>query len=242
VLLIVGAVVVAFLTILSFSVFYQAPSCSDNKQNEGEAGVDCGGPCAYLCAESERAPQALFTRPVPNGEGRIDVVSEIENRNQDAGAKNASYTITFYAADATRLGSTMSGAIDLPPNSVTPVFVPGAPRGTVRALLEVVTSSLRWISMPTDRRIVPTATPPRLFGTASAPRVESILVNPSTRPLTNVRVIAFVYDSQDNIIAASATLVATIPPQGRASALFIWNAPFAGVPALIKITPVVPLP
>jgi hypothetical protein len=237
-------VVLAFLTILSFSIFYQAPSCSDGKQNQGEAGIDCGSPCAYLCVEQEKSPTVLFTKAVPNGTGRIDVVAEVENRNNNAGAKNVPYHISLYGADHAVVGDS-SGVIDLPPNSTTPLFVPGVASGNksvTGAFLEVAPESVKWMSMSVDRRIVPTATPPRLFGTAAAPRIESILVNPSTRTLSNVRVIAYIYDSEDNIIAASATLVATIPSQGRAAALFTWNAPFAGVPGLIKIIPVIPLP
>jgi hypothetical protein len=72
--------------------------------------------------------------------------------------------------------------------------------------------------------------------------VYATLTNPSTAPVTNVRVVVFIRNSQDDIIAASATLVASIPALGQASALFTWNAPFSGVPAQIEIIPVVPLP
>jgi hypothetical protein len=54
-------------------------------------------------------------------------------------------------------------------------------------------------------------------------------------------VIVFVHNAGGDIIAASATVVSTIPAQGSATALFTWNAPFSGVPALIEVIPVIPL-
>jgi hypothetical protein len=72
--------------------------------------------------------------------------------------------------------------------------------------------------------------------------VQATLTNPSATNLTNVRVIVFVYNSQGDIIASSATLVATVPAQGTTNALFAWNAPFSDVPALIEAIPVIPLP
>ena len=42
--------------------------------------------------------------------------------------------------------------------------------------------------------------------------------------------------------AGAAVLVPTIPAQGQATAFFAWNAPLSGVPALIEVLPVIPLP
>src|SRR3989344_1263580 len=88
ILLIVGAVAVAFLTTIGIAIFYNAPSCTDNKQNQDEAGVDCGGACSYLCIEQQLPPTVLFTKAIKNGDGRVDVVALIENKNSSAAAKD----------------------------------------------------------------------------------------------------------------------------------------------------------
>ena len=244
ILIIVGAVVVAFLATLFISTLYKAPSCSDGVQNQGEAGIDCGGPCYYRCTDEEQQPTTLFTKAVQNGEGRTDVIAEVENQNPDAAAKNVPYTITLYGPNQVVINQ-VSGTLDLPPSASVPLFMPGVSSGSqpvADAFLEIATSSYQWFSMPTDTRIVPTVSTPRLGGTAFAPRVEAVLTNPSVTPLSNVRAIVFVHDSTGDIIAASATVVASIPGQGTVPVTFTWNAPFSGVPALIEVIPVIPLP
>lgn len=243
ILIIIGAVVVAFLLIFSISVFYKAPSCSDGVQNQGESGIDCGGPCAYLCTEQEQAPTVLFTKAVSNGQGRLDAVAEVENKNA-AAARNVPYTITFYGTNQIEVGA-VSGVLDLPPNATVPVFVPGVATGNLTvtgAFLTIDSSLISWYSMPVDTRVVPSVSGTHISGSTSSPHIEATLSNGSNAPLSNVRAIVFVRDGAGNIIDASATVVENIPAQGSATALFTWNAPFSGVPALIEVTPVIPLP
>jgi len=244
ILIIIGAIVAAFLATLFISTFYKAPSCTDGVQNQAETGVDCGGPCAYLCTDQEQAPTVLFTKAVSNGEGRLDAIAEVENKNIGAAARNVPYTITLYGTNQALIGET-SGMLDLPPSGIVPVFVPGLSSSNQvvsGAFLEINPSSFEWYSMPTDTRIVPTVSSPQLGGTASAPRITATLTNNSVTPITNVRAIVFVHDSTGDIIAASATLVSAIPAQGQATVLFTWNGAFTGVPALIEVIPVTSLP
>ena len=93
ILSIVGAFVIAFLAILSFTIFYKTPSCTDGIQNQGETGIDCGGPCPYLCTSQELPPTVLFTKTVSNGAGRTDVIASVENQNQTAAAIGVPYVI-----------------------------------------------------------------------------------------------------------------------------------------------------
>ena len=244
ILLIVGAVVIAFLGILSISVLYKAPSCSDGVVNQGEAGVDCGGPCAYRCTAQEQPPTVLFTKAVPNGEGRIDAAAQVENKNPDAAAKNVLYKIMFYDTDQV-LVNEVTGTLDLPPNTIVPVFVPGVSfgnRAVAGAFLDIDSSSFRWFAMPVDMHIVPVVSTPKLGGTPSAPRIEAVLTNTSVTPLTNVRAVVFVHNSAGAVIAASATVLPLIPAQGEASAVFTWNGAFPDMPVLIKVIPIIPLP
>ena len=244
ILIIIGAVVIAFLVIVSIATFYKAPSCSDGVQNQGEAGIDCGGPCLYRCTAQEQPPTVLFTKAIPNGEGRIDAVAEVENKNPDAAAKNVPYRITFYGADQVLVGE-VSGTLDLPPSTIVPVFVPGVSSGNqtvAAAFLDIAPSSFQWFSMPVDTRVIPTVSTPNLGGTAAAPRIEAVLTNTSVTALTNVQAIVLVHNSKGDVIAASATVLPTIPAQGEATAVFTWNGAFSDVPALIEVTPIIPLP
>lgn len=244
ILLIVGAVAVAFLATVSVATFYKAPSCADETQNQGETGIDCGGPCAYLCTASEQPPTVLFTKAIQNSAGRIDIVAEVENKNPDAAARNVPYRITLYSADRSLIQE-VTGVLDLPPGASVPVFVSGVSSGKQTAgsaFLSIQPSAPQWFALPADSRVVPTVSNIILSGTAGAPRVEAVVANPSVTVLANVRAIVLVHSAQGDVIAASATVVPSIPAQGEAKAAFTWDSPFPGVPASIEVVPVIPLP
>jgi len=247
ILLIVGAVVVAFLTVVGVATFYETPSCTDNIQNQNETGVDCGGSCAYLCTVEVRSPTVLFTQALRSDSGRIDVIAMVENKNAVAAAKNVPYRITLYGADQSLIRR-VNGTLDLPSGARVPVFVPGVASGNyaiANAFLDIDPLSLKWFSLPTDPRVVPTVSNIRHVvrdGATSTPRIEAVLTNPGVAPLSNVQVVILVHDLNGDVIAASATVVSSIPSQGQAVATFTWNGPFQSDPALIEVIPVIPLP
>ncbi len=242
--LIVGTIAIAFLATVSIATFYKSPSCTDSVQNQDEEGIDCGGACQYLCLVEQQPPTVLFTKVIQNGEGRVDVIAEVENKNAAAAAKNVPYRITIYGADQ-MLIQEITGRLDLPPGAHVPVFVPGVSLGrqiVANAFLDIQASSPQWFTLPVDSRIVPIVSTPTLGGTTSAPRIEAVLTNPSVAPLVNIKVIILVYGDTGEVIAASATVVPSIPAQGFSTATFTWNNAFSSAPALIKVVPIIPLP
>lgn len=244
ILLIIGAIVVAFLTVVSIALFYKAPSCTDRVQNQEETGIDCGGPCSYLCREQQQPPTVLFTKAIKNGEGRVDIISLIENKNHNVAAKDVPYSITLYGTGQA-LVQKVTGTLDLLPGASVPVFVPGISSGkqkVVNAFLKIEASAPRWFSMPVDMRIVPTVFNTMQSGATTTPRIEAVLTNPGLVSINNVRAIVLVHNDKKEIIAASATIVPTIPAQGQATATFLWNEPFSSAPAVIEVVPIIPLP
>lgn len=244
ILLIVGLVAAAFLSVVGIAALYEAPSCTDNTQNQGESGIDCGGSCPYLCRTEQQPPTVLFTKALSYGAGRTDVIASVENKNARAAAKNVPYRITLYGSGQA-LVQEVTGMLDLPPGTTVPVYVPNIALGkqTVAGVfLDIATSSLKWFRMAAADRSVPTVSNTTQSGAVNAPRVEAILSNPTTAPFANVRTIVLVRDKNGDIIAASATVVPSIPAQGNATATFTWNNAFPDTPAAIEVVPVIPLP
>lgn len=244
ILLIVGAVVVAFVAIVSIATFYKAPSCTDGVQNQNEAGIDCGNPCAYLCTAQELPPTVLFTKAFPASTGRTVVVASIENKNPTAAARDIPYSAILYG-DKQTLIQEVSGTFDLPPGTTATIFIPGVMSGkqaVVRAFLNLDPSSIKWFTLISDPRIVPGVLNTIQSGSIDAPRVDATLVNTSVTTLTNVPVVALVRNINTDVIAASQTVVPSIPAQGQATATFTWNTAFSDEPASIEVVPIIPLP
>jgi len=241
---IIGAVVVAFFATVGIATFYETPTCSDGKQNQDETGVDCGGSCRYLCTAEQIAPTVLFARPLQTGNGRTDVIAEVENKNATAAAKDVPYTITFYDSTQTFVQN-IQGTLDLPPSATVPIFMSGISSGkqvVTAAFLTVDSSAVKWYRLITDPRVVPDVASPTLGGTTAAPRIEAAFTNPTTMVLSDIKAIVVVRNDRGDVIAASQTIVPTIPAQGVAKAIFTWNEPFMDVPARIEVTPITPLP
>ena len=243
-MLIISAIVVAFLTVVGIATFYQAPSCTDGVVNGDEADIDCGGSCTYLCAAQMQSPTVLLTKTFENGAGRTDAIALVENKNPNAAAKDVPYRITFYGVNQLLIQE-VTGTLDLPPGATEPVYVSGIVSGkqkVVNAFLDIAPSSLRWFTFVPDTRMVPIVSKTIQVGAPDAPRIEATLTNPGVTVLTNVQVIVFVRSENKDIIAASKTIVPSIPAQGQATATFTWNSSFPRPPVTIEVAPIIPLP
>ncbi len=92
-------VVIFFLLILALlAVFYfwsrPAMSCHDGKRNQGETGVDCGGPCAPCVKKINlKALQVLAVERADDGQGKEDLVVTILNPNEHYGVADFSFKI-----------------------------------------------------------------------------------------------------------------------------------------------------
>jgi hypothetical protein len=80
------------------------------------------------------------------------------------------------------------------------------------------------------------------MGTTSAPRIDATMMNAGVVALSDVQVVVLVHNVQGDVIAASKTIVSSVPAQGQATATFTWNRAFTDVPARIDVVPLVPLP
>lgn len=240
ILCVIAGAVLAGMLIATVS---KTPSCSDGVQNQGEQGIDCGGPCSNLCTALEQPPTVLYTKLVPGLTGLVDVVASVENKNADAQAESVPYTVSFYDASHT-LVHAETGTFDLPRGTTVPIFIANVGTGAAvptTAFLSIDSARINWVRS-TLSSVAPTVVGTRLLGATAAPRVEAQVANPTTVPLTNVHVIVLVHAIGDTIIAASATVVPTIPPQGQATAYFSWNRSFGILPQSIEVVPVPQLP
>jgi hypothetical protein len=232
-----AAVAIAFIAISAIAIFYETPTCFDGKQNDGETGVDCGGSCALLCTAAERAPQVSFATPLLPGNGRVDVIGYVENRNRDASAKGVRYEAELRDEEGALIGR-KEGTLDLPAGASVPVFAQGVAFGATAiaaAFLTIDETTLRW-----QRSSV--APPPVSVGevrieSGASPRVSAVLRNDTAYPLANVTVVATLFGADGQAIAASETVVRSLAARGTAPLVFTWPAPWSAEPVRADIVP-----
>ncbi len=235
--IILALVGVALVTVVIIATVYKAPSCTDKKQDQGETGIDCGGPCSYLCSVDEIAPRVSFVRAVSPQAGRTDVIAYVFNANSNAGVQAAKYTVELYDVSNHVIAS-KTGVVELPPSTNVPIYIPDfyfGPKQVAEAFLTFDQSSLLWmrgsgrpIQLSQSDLQYPTALVP-------TPKITATLTNPTAYPLYNQTEVVTVFGADNNAIAASQTVIPLISAQGSAPVVFTWNQAFSAIPARVEI-------
>lgn len=143
------ATVAAFVALSGASWYFLSvpkATCHDSERNQGEQGIDCGGPCSAACPEVYD-PQDLLVREaafVPGGEeGVYDVLGTIYNPNDELGASDIGYIFRLKGPAGEVLAETRGKSFILPQETKTILAVglrsPSSPQS-----VEIVFADARW--------------------------------------------------------------------------------------------------
>ena len=234
-----GAVLflILFIGFPLFTKFYTPASCFDNKQNQGEYGVDCGGPCVKLCSSQFLNPLIVWARALPVTRGVYNLLAYVQNPNLDGRVKQASYVFKIFDKQGVLI-SEKNGTTFLLPHSTSPVFEGGIVAG--ERLPAIVTfefkEPLAWekIDYKDPGLVVIQKT---LYGESKSPRIDAIVQNRSTKTISHLEVTAIVYDTEDNAMAFSKTLIDELGDNQSSPITFTWPESFPKKSSRIEIIP-----
>jgi hypothetical protein len=234
------AVGVAAVVILGFAIFYKTPTCTDGKKDGDETGIDCGGSsCSTVCTAEAQPATIRFARTLMQS-GRSDLIAYIDNPNTKAFAKDVHFNIDIYRQDGHVLQR--HATLSLPPNSSTPLFSPGISTEAVQQVfVSFVTGYPVWVRSG-DNSNAPKASNILIGSTTTHPHIVATITNQTAYPESNVPLIATVFAEDGSVIAASQTVIPTLPAQGSAQAIFTWNEPFSAPYGRIDVVPLIALP
>lgn len=89
-------VILAVIIWLVYFLFVRsAPSCFDNKQNQNEEEVDCGGSC-ISCALKNVQDLTVSSAEIFQAGDKTTILFEIKNPNPTLGIENLPYTINLF--------------------------------------------------------------------------------------------------------------------------------------------------
>ncbi|HUD03074.1 MAG TPA: hypothetical protein VMR46_03640 [Candidatus Paceibacterota bacterium] len=229
----VGIVVLALLAWVMWLLFFNvAPSCFDGKQNEGELGIDCGGPCSLLCADTARDPVLLWSRAFQTGPTSYTAAAYIQNNNPGAGAKNVAYSFQLFDAN-NNLVIERDGVATLPPITTIPIIEPNIVVGN-RTVARTQfafsnTPPAVWSKVPANS--IPTLSVAEQNLNADASRLSATVVNDTLNDAQNVTVAAVLFDSAGVARAASKSLIVDVPAKSSMPVVFTWGS---GVPNIVR--------
>lgn len=228
------SLIVVFLLVLlgfpTFFLFYKEPTCSDQKKNGDEVGVDCGGSCEKLCL-AQSLPLLLKGDPrvLEISPGVYQVVAVVENPNVSAEVRRARYSLKLFQPPSAVPLTVIESSTFIPRNSTFVIFEGPMNLGDVKptkATLEWDIDSLDW---QRTENVLPDLEIRNITLTRedTEPRVDALLVNNSLDKASNVELIALISGEDGNIFASSKTFVEEIPGTGISPVVFTWRQPFA---------------
>lgn len=99
--IIYGAFYILVLAGVMAGIYYAfvrpKPSCFDGTQNQGEEGVDCGGPCSRVCTQNIKPITLVDQVSVfRQDQSRLSFLARVNNPNLDYAARNFDYKFSLY--------------------------------------------------------------------------------------------------------------------------------------------------
>ncbi|OHA38654.1 MAG: hypothetical protein A3G52_04385 [Candidatus Taylorbacteria bacterium RIFCSPLOWO2_12_FULL_43_20] len=221
----IGAFFVLLFVGFALPVFffvYDSPTCFDGKQNQNETGIDCGGSCNILCSTESIRPLVLWQRIFKVLPGIYNAVAYVENANISSGSEAVPYVFELYDENGSLIAE-RKGVADIPPNKKFPIFEDRIDTGgkTPSRTIFQFTDDPVWKK---DTRQFPDirVTSSSLVEGEDNPRVLSTIENRSLEDIYDLEVVAMVYDSGENVIAASRTYVNKLEKGGSENLVFTW--------------------
>jgi hypothetical protein len=185
----------------------EPPTCSDGVQNQGETAVDKGGPCPLL-EERDLIPHAVeWARSFPVRGGAYSAVAYIENPNELAGVREASYRFRLYDENNVIVAE-RSGTTFVMPGKVTPVFEGALPTGNrkVSRTYFEFSGPLVWERLK-DGSFSIRVSNQKMQDAGTTPRLSATVENTSVKDSRDIAFVAVVFDPAGNAIAASRTIL-----------------------------------
>ncbi|MCC7004854.1 hypothetical protein IT397_02975 [Candidatus Nomurabacteria bacterium] len=238
-LTIIALVILIPLGIILFNVFYEKPTCFDGKRNQDEGGVDCGGVCSRVCPTNSSKPLVVWQRIFRIAPGVYNAAAYIQNPNVGAGAENVNYSVKVFDSEKRDLIIfERTGTTKIYPRSNFPIVETSITTGerTPGRIVFEFPENINWIKTQDDEKNI-SITSKVLSNEDVSPRINVSLSNESIKSYSSFEVVAIVYDSSDNAVGVSKTIVDSLPKNSKTNIVFTWPQPFSSKASRIEIVP-----
>ncbi|TSC59511.1 MAG: Uncharacterized protein LiPW15_816 [Parcubacteria group bacterium LiPW_15] len=199
---------------LAFLMFIKPPaSCFDNRQNQSEPGVDCGGPCAKICLPSTIRPLTLSGEAqLFSTNGLWSVLFWPENPNPDYAITSFKYAVNIYD-EAGLIVKTLSGDSFLYASEIKYIDIPAINLGgSVPAKAEFQITDPVWIEAGKFSKPNLVVQSPSASISGNNVEYRGRIVNRDTVPFATVKVVAIFNDAMGNRAGVSETEIQSLAP------------------------------
>ncbi len=210
-----GLLGLGVIAIIYFWSSRPVPTCYDGMQNQGEQGVDCGGPCAAACipANIHNIAPLGDVLVFNTGGGRATILAQVANANAGFAAKSFDYRFDLYDASNTIIQS-VQGQSFLYDGEVKYLIAPNVETAGLVDRAALVIRNVQWAGT-SHMGIVPqfvlqnNGPAPSPAGTVT---VAGALKNNDLASFSGILVVAVFKSVQGDVIGASQTTLDGIAP------------------------------
>lgn len=237
-LLIIGVVVAvcAGAGFLVFQRFLPVASCMDNTQNQGEFGVDCGGPCGPCELKHPRGITTFWARAVKVRDGVFDVAALIQNENEVLSSNHVVYEFTLF--DQFGLITKKTGETYLLAQERTPVMGPSIVTTRDPSRIEFRIVSVDW---EVRKDIHPNVFAERreykvvMQSGKKQSAVNVLIFNSTSYDYRSVDVYVLVLDKDGNLLGTNRTTMENVRAGSHTPVRFIWPQELPGGVASLEV-------
>ncbi|OGI88407.1 hypothetical protein A2995_00930 [Candidatus Nomurabacteria bacterium RIFCSPLOWO2_01_FULL_33_24] len=243
--IIVGILVIFFL-IFILPKLIKEPTCFDNKKNNEETGIDCGGSCQKICLNDISNLSILWSRSFNISKNIYNSLAYVENINSNSVVPKISYEFKLYDENdvliTKRTGNTFIGSGGKMAILEANINVGNrTPKKTTFQFMEQATwkqldkEAISSLSVLIKDKIIENET--------DRPKLSASIINNSIYDISDIEVIAIIYNDKLNAIAVSKTMVEILKGSSSQKIYFTWPEPFEEsvfkIEILSKINPLI---
>ncbi len=241
---IIGIIYLLLITLLGAAIFYAffyvAPSCTDNKQNQNETGVDCGGICSQYCIADLASIPLSFEEVtlLPYDNDSSDALARVKNSNGKAALKSAKYTFTVTGSNGEVLAS-QSGVLSLLPKEEKTLLALGLPV-TADQKLDFVVTNEEWIAFTEYDEAPNIAIVNQHFDLLSSgvgyAEAFALVRNISPYDMRSLVINVVIRDANGKALSVNKTTINTLQSGEERDFTLVWPKSFLGEPKRADMT------
>lgn len=236
VITIVFILILISLTAFLFSVTKKEASCFDNKQNQDEEGVDCGGICESCELAKLEDFKLLQLQTLETGDGNYDLLAKIKNPNANYGAQKFSYSFVFIGNDGVKIES-FTGDNFILPLETKYIFVPNLKLKNPKADLKFKIQNINWAGLENEIPKILLFNKKFNFSKSELEffSFSATLINKSPASYPKVEVVLAIFDNNNKLLTINGAELNKVSFDQERNLKMVWSLPFKGVPKRFEV-------
>lgn len=241
----IGLVYILILILLGagayFLFFKKTPTCSDKIQNQGEQGIDCGGPCTLSCEHlTIKDLQTDWVKFTEFKDGYYDLAAKIANPNPNFGLARFKYVFKIFDEAGNVLKEQTGSSFILPGQSEkylieNNIFLEKKPASVKLEIEKPSFASWQKTEIPLPGLFVKNWQSEFLADRPGVFQVSGVIKNPSPYNFDVIWIYVILFDSQRDIIGLNKTQARTVLAGEERYFSVLWTAPLPGQASSVKV-------